>query len=262
MKRRSHWTEDKIQRFIKEGRGSGEGQNYKPWLTIQDVPSEGVTERKWGWKTKRIHHFLSQLECQVFYAFEWSDCVIDIKEQYPLNRNSTVEIAEKLNIKHPKYPNSDVTTVLTTDFVIKVADKQGYKTYARTVKMSKDLEKRRTIEKLEIERVYWENRGIDWGIITENEINKYFAKNMEYIHSSYFLPDDLQEKALCYQQDLILLINNTEGTYLELLKHFSSLMGISIEESIAIFKHLVARKKITINMFEDFSLYLPNKTIG
>jgi hypothetical protein len=41
------WTEDKIARYVKEGRGSGEGNTYRPWLTIQDVPSMGrVTRNK------------------------------------------------------------------------------------------------------------------------------------------------------------------------------------------------------------------------
>lgn len=32
----------KIQKWIKEGRGQGFGNNYKPWLTIRDVSSEGL----------------------------------------------------------------------------------------------------------------------------------------------------------------------------------------------------------------------------
>ena len=37
-KRETGWTEKKIARYYKEGRGSGELGQYKPWLTIQDVP--------------------------------------------------------------------------------------------------------------------------------------------------------------------------------------------------------------------------------
>lgn len=40
-KRQTGWTEAKISRYIKEGRGQGELASYKPWLTIQDVPSHG-----------------------------------------------------------------------------------------------------------------------------------------------------------------------------------------------------------------------------
>ena len=43
---------------------------------------------------------------------------------------------------------------------------------ARTVKPSKDLNKPRVIELFEIEREYWNNRGVDWAIVTEKEISE------------------------------------------------------------------------------------------
>ena len=40
-KRNTTWDSKKIEQWIKEGRGQGEGKEYKPWLTIQDFPSMG-----------------------------------------------------------------------------------------------------------------------------------------------------------------------------------------------------------------------------
>lgn len=40
----------KIDKWIKEGRGSGVGSDYKPWLNIQDVSSLGRTTRLKGIK--------------------------------------------------------------------------------------------------------------------------------------------------------------------------------------------------------------------
>ena len=34
-------TEIHIAKRIKEGRGQGSGANYKPWLRIHEVPSQG-----------------------------------------------------------------------------------------------------------------------------------------------------------------------------------------------------------------------------
>lgn len=51
-----------IDKFIKEGRGQGQFENYKPWLTIQDVPSLGRVTRLKGLTTNRQHEFLSDLE--------------------------------------------------------------------------------------------------------------------------------------------------------------------------------------------------------
>ncbi len=51
-----------IDRMLKQGRGRGTHEKYKPWLTVRDVPSLGKSSRDKGWKTGRPHHFLSILE--------------------------------------------------------------------------------------------------------------------------------------------------------------------------------------------------------
>lgn len=43
----------KIEKWIKEGRGSGIGLDYKSWLNIQDVSSLGRSTRLKGIKTGR-----------------------------------------------------------------------------------------------------------------------------------------------------------------------------------------------------------------
>ena len=45
----------KIQKWIKEGQGQGFGSSYKPWLTIQDVNSEGRSHRVFDYKTIATH---------------------------------------------------------------------------------------------------------------------------------------------------------------------------------------------------------------
>ena len=43
----------KIEKWIQEGRGSGIGAEYKPWLKIQDVSSKVRSTRLKGVKTNR-----------------------------------------------------------------------------------------------------------------------------------------------------------------------------------------------------------------
>ena len=38
-------TETQIIKRIKEGRGAGRLSNYKPWLYVNEVPSEGRSQR-------------------------------------------------------------------------------------------------------------------------------------------------------------------------------------------------------------------------
>jgi hypothetical protein len=110
--------EDRIARFQKEGRGQGRGADYHPWLTIQDVPSQGRSHRLKGIKTGRVHHLLSDIERDIFYLFDWADAVTDIREQFPLDRDITRRIADDLGVIHPRDVGSGTPLVMTTDFLV------------------------------------------------------------------------------------------------------------------------------------------------
>ena len=75
------WNKNKFEQKLSIGCGSGEGKEYKPWITIQDFSSQGMVSRVRSHKTGRVHHFLSRNELYYFYALEWSDKVLDIREQ-------------------------------------------------------------------------------------------------------------------------------------------------------------------------------------
>ena len=70
---KSVWTSDKYNRFIKEGRGQGEGINYKPFWRITDFPTYGRASRILGYKTGRIHHFFSDIEKNFFLLLDFDE---------------------------------------------------------------------------------------------------------------------------------------------------------------------------------------------
>lgn len=53
MPSKSGYSEEKYRKMIQEGRGSGYGSNYKPWITVRDFASEGKSHRILGIKTKK-----------------------------------------------------------------------------------------------------------------------------------------------------------------------------------------------------------------
>ena len=175
---RYEFDEAKIAKRLKEGRGAGAGVTYLPWLTVQDVPSKGRSHRFVGRVTGRKHHLLSDLELRALLIYDWSDAVTDIREQFPLDRDDTRRIASTMGVAHPIDGRSKVDLVMTTDIVIDFATPEGVVTVARAVKPSSELEKARTLEKLEIERRYWAERGIDWGIVTERELPEGLCRNL------------------------------------------------------------------------------------
>lgn len=88
-------------KWVKQGRGKGSGKDYQPWLTVRDLPSAGRSHRIWGFQTQRTHHLLSDLELAAFFLFDWNPSVTDIREQYPLRLEDTIELAAQARIRHP-----------------------------------------------------------------------------------------------------------------------------------------------------------------
>jgi len=192
MARKQYWnTEAKNTRWIKEGRGQGIGLDYRPWLTIRDVPSEGRSHRVFGHLTQRTHHLLSDIELATFFLLQWRPTTIDIREQFPLDRNETRQISEQLGIKHPN--SHGVDQYMSSDFVVDTREKHLPR-FALQVKVKSECSNPRTIEKLEIERVYWRDKGVPWFLVTENQIPRDVFQNISllYNHSGNDVnPDEL-----------------------------------------------------------------------
>jgi len=182
-------SKKKINKWIKEGRGSGTLSNYQPWLNIRSFSSRGKTHRVKGIKTGRSHHLFSDPENDVFTILDMSKNVLDIQEQFPLlPLLETIAIAEQLGITHPVDPVTKSPIVITTDFRITLINGT---VIVRTVKTVGDLENeeivQRILEKYEIERWYWKKRGVDWGIITDLDIPEIMAKNCNKLHQFWYL---------------------------------------------------------------------------
>lgn len=246
-KRNNKWSEEKRNCYIKEGRGQGELSQYIPWIKIQNISSRGNSSRLMGWTAKRQHEFLSNLEKDFFSLLDWEDSVIDIREQFPLNVESTLRIAEEKGISHPTDRTTGIPFDMTTDFFITVVKNNEKQYIARTVKPSKQLDDERIIEKFEIERTYWEDQGIDWGIVTEKEIPKQLTNNILWVHKFYYL----SEEDLSFSTLLLRLLIYKKGSgekLLEVCNKFDEDYNLETGSSLSYVKHFIARKYISVDM--------------
>ncbi|WP_339181675.1 TnsA endonuclease N-terminal domain-containing protein [Oceanobacillus sp. FSL W7-1293] len=257
-KRQTGWTEKKIARYYKEGRGQGELGNYKPWITIQDVPSSGRAHRDIGWKTEREHHLLSDLEYNYFCLLDWSDNVIDIREQFPINREITTKIAEDMNITHPIESTTQTPIVMTTDFLITLRYDSKVKYIARTIKPEKELNSSGVIEKFEIERAYWENQDVDWAIVTEKDLPKTIIENIKWLRSSYILADTTDSSFISI---LVERLKTGNGTILNALKEFDEHYHLEKGTALALYRHSIAKKLVKLDMTQKFDLTSDLSTI-
>jgi len=252
-KHRRVWNASIYEKFVHEGRGQGTGMDYNPWIHIQDFPSLGMVSRVPGTTTGRVHHLMSNLELSLFYLLDWSDDVLDIREQYPLlDLNRAIEIAEEARIRYPYDAISGFPYVMTSDFIIEKKD--GISAIA--VKPASELKKPRVREKLEIERRYWASYNVKWGLVTENEINRTKARNIEWLSQAKSLSDfglcgSLQIACISFFLARYSFYYDAPGQlFLETERQFNLDSGMGLN----IYKHLIYLKQIHIDINEPIEL--------
>lgn len=244
-----------IEKKLKEGLGQGTGIDYKPWITIQDVPSLGRSTRLKGIKIPRQHEFLSDLERNYFYLLEYSNSVIDIREQFPLFPvEETIVIADELGIKYPINPKTGEPAEMTTDFLVTINNNGQYQHLARTLKYKDDLMDERVLEKFEIERIYWERNEVDWGIVTELEIPKTMAHNIAFVREYFDIFNiegfdectqvDIEDMSIYFLRCLLDQQKSVKQIAKDLERDFCLLKGCGL----SLFKHLVISKVIKMDM--------------
>ncbi|WP_295751550.1 TnsA endonuclease N-terminal domain-containing protein [Undibacterium sp.] len=179
------WTPEVIARLKLDGRGIGEGSNYKPWIDVVNVSSLGRSRRVFSPITGRQHELLSDVEWNLFLMLEWAEDVIDIREQFPLDCDLTQEIASALQIHHPFYPRTKVPTVMTADFL--VTRRKNGKSFleAFNAKCTEEAEDVRSLEKLEIQRAYFDGMGVRHHVVYSSEIPMEKVRTIEWIRSGY-----------------------------------------------------------------------------
>lgn len=194
-------TERTINRWIAQGYGQGEGMAYKPFFHVRDVPSAGRSTILLGLKIPRKHHYLSDIEYGYHLLSEYSTSVIEIREQFALlPREETRFLAEKLNVRHPIYPRTGNLWVCTSDLVLTIQEEGRIRLLVLSCKPESDIDpsnskSTHTLEKLLLEKTYWDVRGVEWRLVTEkmlpgNKIHNldFFRGTMNSIEMDYLNP--------------------------------------------------------------------------
>ncbi|KUP25935.1 heteromeric transposase endonuclease subunit TnsA [Paenibacillus sp. DMB5] len=255
-------VQDQIKRWVKQGKGQGEGVNYTPWYTAKQVSSRGNTHRPKGIKNGREHLFLSDWEYFYFLLLDWSNLISDFKEQYPLldnqldNIEETIEIAKELNVEHPINPNTKELKVMTSDYLIYFLDGS---VVAVSIKPFK-LITVREIEKMEIERIYWERRGVKWELVTDKDIPVAYAKNIDYVHSVYDLSKYQISDNTVARVKKLMEPNVLKRTRIltDITNETDDRLGLLPGNSLTIARHLIITKEWIVDMEQPLD---PNKPL-
>lgn len=200
MGKQSKWSEEKIQRLKASGRGKGKGPTYQPWIEVADFSSRGNSRRVFSHKTSRVHHLFSDVEWHLFLLLEYAPSVIDIREQYPLDREDTIAIAAELSIRHPTYRGTTIPEVMTCDFIVTYQQTNEPRLVAFNCKRTEEAEEARSIEKLEIQRTYFNGCGIAHHLVFHSMLPMTKIRNIEWIRSAHLRQDELEPYDGYYQE--------------------------------------------------------------
>ena len=264
-----NWDEAKVARLFEQGAGSGQGGDYKPWLTVRRVASTGRSHRPIGRTTGRVHHFLSDIERRAFLIHDWAENITDIREQFPLDRAATQRIAQEMGVRHSTYPGGSVPTVMTTDLLLDLLLDGRKQLASRAVKPSAALNDARTLEKLEIERRFWVERHVDWGIVTERDLPPVLIANLEWLQGPWAM-DDWSEGAATLAERLGQALPEFSK---ETLKVFCAAMdaahGLPPGEALSLVRRLLSTRRWSADLgvalwnpdlrMEAFSAHCPEQ---
>lgn len=244
-------SEAQVAKRIKDGRGAGSGQAYTPWVRVDEIPSLGRSRQVYSHLTKRIHHLLSDLEFAVFLLLDNNPAVTDIREQFPLRRNDTRALASELQLKHPA--NNGVDHVMSSDFLVDTSNRTEPK-FVLQAKYVDSLNDSRTVEKLELERRYWQQKEVPWYLVTEREINAVAKENIDWL---YVLKGELEATDMVENRVNIAtfdtaLAENPKLNIISLCKTIDQAYHLEPGESLYDFRMLCAARAITFDLRKPF----------
>lgn len=185
MSRTLTWNEATVERLISEGYGQGTGVNYKAWFTARSVASGGNTYRIKGQTVPRMYTFLSTEEYLLFLLVDHAnnDRIFDIREQFPLPRDITLQAAREAGVPHPKYDGGKIDAVMTLDLLLFESLPDGVRTVGFSSSTKSNLELERTIEKGEILRRACLLIGAECFLVPPRLLDTVRARNLEWMHS-------------------------------------------------------------------------------
>ena len=158
---------------MREGRGTGTGASYLPWIKIRELNSIGTATSFPDWKPGRAIELLSQAELWWYAKLRWQDDVVDIREQFPLELELTNSIARNNGIR----PAQNGLKHMTTDLLVTMVDGSeiafSVKTDRGTLK-----DNRRTVELQYVECRYWVSKGVTWKILFKEDLNPVEIRNI------------------------------------------------------------------------------------
>lgn len=109
------------------------------------------------------------------------------------------------------------------------------------------------VEKLEIERRYWESLDINWGIVTEREINLVLVENLiwAYKFKPFSSLNPLSEEMVYRISGLLTeRLSQREISLSNIALECDDLLGLNSGTSLSVARHLIASQQWRVDMMK------------
>lgn len=273
MRTTKRFTPAILDRFRRQGRGLGTQDNFKPWHRIgRGDPSSRGRSHLQMWRNRQRELLSDQEWAALFFALT-AKFLFDLLEQLPLSLGTaahelsrytvdcrespgTIELAERLGIRHPKTSASGSTAewIMTTDLLLVLRFPSGnYELLAVSVKTDEEFSKKRTKELLGLEREYWLSRGVTWLLITPSLFDKRVALRLRD-SMPWALESSVGEHDLEKATTLAIKLQGRSLTYV--LEALSSILG-SIDNAKRAFWQAVWCGKIPLDLRRGWRPHQP-----
>lgn len=218
---------------------------YKSAIKVSDFSSKGTVSRVFSKKTGRVHHLLSVLETNVFTLLDFNKNIIDINEHYELY--DVRELIDDLDIDFSSFKDKNKNDYkISTTFLITLKNNEKV---AISCKNYSELYKNNVQLYLEIQRRYWKRKNIEWGIITNKDINEIKLKNIKWLNLSKDIPINID-----IYREILDSLDNFKGNLKEFIEFISIINNYKEEEILATFKNMIIEEIILINLDKELTL--------
>ncbi len=189
-------------RYIREGRGSGEWGTYAPGRTLSELRGIG-----------RLHRFscsrcggrqvvlASDLILSIFLKQHWDRQTRELREYYPvLDVDETARIARFIGVNHPTYRDGS-PRILITDLMVYKTGSRGSSWVAIESASMRRRSTKASVKRLILEE-YWRRLGIQWRTQYSAGLNDCYARNLWQLFgiNEQFLAYGLSEREQMAQE--------------------------------------------------------------
>jgi hypothetical protein len=186
----------------------------------------------------------------------------------------TVAIARELGIRHARFVGLKIPYIYTTDQLLTIdfpgrqpflvalsvkywSDLRGNRSAPQHSKNSLKKARRRKFQKLRLEREYWRQLGVPWGLMTDRQVHPQVYENLEWALSGVL--QRIREEDIALLKRFLWAWQGVawQGRCLDEMKAIAQVLSVNIDTAIRLLKLAVFRSLLPVDLTRPIHLQLP-----